>query len=306
MTIITPRHIDFAGFPVRRSLPTRNLRAIGPWVFFDHMGPHEFEPGGGVDVIPHPHINLATVTYLFEGEIVHRDSIGSIQPIRPGAINLMVAGRGIAHSERTSPDLRAAGHLVHGLQLWHALPETSEEQAPEFLHYAADDIPETSLEGTPVRVLIGAAYGLSSPVKTFAQTLYVEARLSAGESIPLPGDVSELGVYVVTGAVEWLGDAEKADAGTPVSIAAETLVATDHAIASGGSGRLRALADSRIAIIGGESLGKRFMWWNFVSSRVERIEQAKEEWQANAYGPVVDDAGERAPLPESDSHSRLK
>ena len=295
MTLITPRQIDFAGFPVRRSLPTRLLRAIGPWVFFDHMGPHQFAPGGGVDVEPHPHINLATVTYLFDGEIVHRDSIGSIQPIQPGAINLMVAGKGIAHSERTNPDLRAAGHLVHGLQLWHALPEAHEEQGPVFLHYPGADIPEISVGGVAVRVMIGEAYGATSPVKTYGPTLYAEVRLDKGQEIPVP-QAAEIGVYVVEGAVEW--DSE----GGTVTVGFETLAGTDH----NPGGTLRAVEESRIAVIGGETLGKRYMWWNFVSSSVDRIEQAKEEWRTDAYGPVVDDPGPRVPLPESDAHSRMK
>jgi redox-sensitive bicupin YhaK (pirin superfamily) len=179
--IIQPREVDLGGFAVRRSLPAVGLRAVGPWVFIDHMGPATFAPGRGVDVIPHPHINLATVTYLFEGEIVHRDSIGSEQPITPGAINLMVAARGIVHSERTDPELRSKGHRLNGLQLWFALPEDIEESEPSFDHYPAADLPHTSVDGAGLTVMIGTAFGLHSPVKTFSSTLYVEVDLPRGD-----------------------------------------------------------------------------------------------------------------------------
>ncbi|MGD9260416.1 MAG: pirin family protein, partial [Desulfobacterales bacterium] len=194
---IEPRRIQFDGFPVARLLPRMGLNGVGPWLFFDHMGPHEFEVGQGLDVPPHPHINLATVTYLFEGEILHKDSIGNVQSITPGAINLMIAGAGIAHSERGPDALRQYSHSVHGLQLWHGLPEEHEEVTASFHHYPVEDLPSTTLNGVPIRLLIGEAFGLKSPVRTFSQTLYAEYHLSAGQSAAVPEDVEELAVYAV-------------------------------------------------------------------------------------------------------------
>src|SRR5690554_2036522 len=184
--LIEPRDTDLGGFSVRRLLPTRQHRMVGPWIFFDHMGPAEFAPGEGINVRPHPHINLATVTYLFEGEILHRDSLGSLQAIRPGDINLMVAGRGIVHSERERPEVTAVPHRLHGLQLWFALPEADEEVEPAFLHYPSADIPRVDVDGVPVRVMMGAAYGVTSSVRTYAGALYVEAHLKPGQKLVLP------------------------------------------------------------------------------------------------------------------------
>lgn len=280
--LLQPGSRDLGGFSVRRVLPQRGARSVGPWVFFDHMGPAGFAPGQGIDVRPHPHINLATVTYLFEGEILHRDSLGSVQPIRPGDLNLMVAGRGIVHSERSPDTLRAAGHRLHGLQLWHALPEADEETDPEFLHYAADDLPRTMVGDVPVRVMMGAAYGLRSPVKTFAETLYVEANLQAGAQLPLP-DAAERAVYVASGAVEIDG--------TEVPEHAMAIVCP-------GDATVVANADARVAIVGGAPLGERFMEWNFVSSSRARIEQAKADWQAERFPTVPGDEDERIPLPD--------
>ena len=197
--LIQPWEKDLGGFQVRRVLPYRDRKMIGPWIFFDHMGPAVFPAGQGIDVRPHPHINLATVTYLFEGEILHRDSLGSLQPIQPGAINLMVAGRGITHSERERPEVRKESRKLHGLQLWLALPEADEEIAPDFRHYAAADIPRVVKGGVPVRVMIGSAYDVTSPVITFAETLYLEADMQAGQSLMLPDSVEERAVYVVSG-----------------------------------------------------------------------------------------------------------
>ena len=196
--IIAGRKRDIGGFSVERLLPAAR-RSVGPFVFFDHMGPAQLAPGSGIDVRPHPHINLATVTYLFDGEIVHRDSLGSLQPIRPGAINWMTAGRGIVHSERTGPELRKAGSKLHGLQLWVGLPKAEEEAAPEFTHYPADSLPELEDEGVRVRVLAGSAYGATSPVRTLSPLFYVEAMIPAGKELPVPTEHEERAAYVVEG-----------------------------------------------------------------------------------------------------------
>lgn len=279
--LLQPRSRDLGGFSVRRVVPQRGTRSVGPWVFFDHMGPADFEPGSGIDVRPHPHINLATVTYLFDGEILHRDSLGSVQAIRPGDLNLMLAGRGIVHSERSPDELRAAGHTLHALQLWHALPEADEEIEPEFLHYPGDVLPRTTIGDVPVRVMMGAAYGEQSPVKTFAETLYVEATLKAGDQLPLP-DAAERAIYVAGGGVQ-----------------VDDTTVPEHAMAvlRSGHGKITATANSRIAIVGGEPLGRRHMEWNFVSSRLERIEQAKADWRAGRF-PAVPGDDEFIALPD--------
>jgi redox-sensitive bicupin YhaK (pirin superfamily) len=268
----------------RRLIPGAELRQIGPWVFFDHFGPKLFTAGDGVDVIPHPHINLATVTYLFDGAIVHRDSIGSVREIIPGAINLMVAGRGIAHSERTGAQRRARSHSIHGLQLWCALPESAEEDAPSFTHYPASEIPYGESCGVEAKVLIGEAFGVASPVRTYTRTLLAEATLDAGAQMRLDPAVGDRAAYIVSGAIE-CGDR---------AFGAEHL-----AVFGSGEVTLRATEASQIVLLGGEPLGERFMWWNFVSSRRERIERAKEEWRLGAIPDVPGD-DERHPLPERD------
>lgn len=282
--VVEPRFTDLGGFSVYRVLPHDRRRSVGPWVFFDHMGPATFPPEGGVDVRPHPHVNLATVTYLFGGELVHRDSLGCVQTIRPGEINLMVAGSGIVHSERTAPELRAAGHALHGLQLWLALPEDLEETAPEFLHYGAEALPACSLDGVAVRVLIGEAYGLRSPVKQMSPTLYLEAVLERGQSLVLPDSVGERGVYVTAGSLQ-LDDA---------TLGPRTLAVLNRRTGIA----VRAVEDSRVALIGGEPLGERHIWWNFVSSRRQRIEQAKADWLEGRFTTVPGET-EFIPLPES-------
>jgi len=191
--LLRSREKDLGGFSVRRLLPTTGQQMLGPWVFFDHMGPADFPAGRGINVRPHPHIGIATVTYLFEGEILHRDSLGNGQLITPGDINLMVAGRGITHSERERPEITEKPHRVHGLQLWLALPEEQEEIEPAFYHYPGEQIPAVDMEGVPARVIMGSAYGVTSPVKTFSETLYVEARLQPGQTLELPA-TEELGV----------------------------------------------------------------------------------------------------------------
>lgn len=282
--VIEPRPRDLGDFEVKRVLPFAKRRMVGPWIFFDHMGPATFgKEGAAIDVRPHPHINLATVTYLFQGEILHKDSLGSVQAITPGAINLMVAGKGITHSERTSEALRHTPHTVEGLQLWFALPEDKEEIDPAFYHYAADEIPSTRQEGTDIRVMMGTAFGLTSPVKTFSDILYAEIVMKAGSSLPLP-QTQERAVYVVTGAVTI--DGIKITAGTMAVLSENAQV------------ELTAEEDSKYVIIGGESMQERHIFWNFISTRKERIEQAKADWKAGNFPLIPDDHEEFIPLPE--------
>lgn len=281
--IIQPRDKDLGGFSVRRSLPTTQRKMVGPWIFFDHMGPAEFPAGQGINVRPHPHVNIATVTYLFEGEILHRDSLGSLQAIRPGDLNLMVAGSGIVHSERERPEVTAVAHRLHGLQLWLALPASDEEVDAAFHHYPAADIPALSVDGVAVRVMMGSAFGVNSPVKTFADTLYVEAHLYAGQSIALP-TAEERAVYVAQGGLTARDTAIPQHA---MAVLADTAGAV-----------LQATEESRIVIIGGEQLGERHIEWNFVSSRKARIEQAKRDWQNGRFAKVPGDEIEFIPLPE--------
>jgi redox-sensitive bicupin YhaK (pirin superfamily) len=281
--IIRPRDKDLGGFSVRRLLPTARRKMVGPWIFFDHMGPADFPPGRGINVRPHPHINLATVTYLFEGEILHRDSLGSLQAIRPGDINLMVAGRGIVHSERERPELTASAHRLHGLQLWLALPEAHEEVAPDFIHYPGAAIPALEVDGVPLRVMMGSAYGQRSPVKTFADTLYIEADLKAGQTLTLP-DAPERALYTAHGQVR-IGAAALDEHAMAILKPADGLT-------------VAALTDARIALIGGEPLGHRYIDWNFVSSRKARIELAKDDWRAGRFPAVPGDETEFIPLPE--------
>jgi hypothetical protein len=287
---IEPRRIQFEGFPVARLLPKISLNGVGPWLFFDHMGPHDFEAGQGLDVPPHPHINLATVTYLFEGEILHKDSIGNVQSITPGAINLMVAGAGIAHSERGPDALRQQSHSVHGLQLWHGLPEEHEEVPASFHHYPVEDLPATTLNGVHIRLLIGEAFGQKSPVRTFTQTLYAEYHLTAGQSAAVPKDVEELAVYAVD---------------SKMKVDDEILAPRRLALLTEGNHQIYAEDDTRAVFIGGKSLGKRYMWWNFVSSRKERIQKAIDGWKQGRFGAVYGDNGKPTPLPESDSYSLM-
>lgn len=281
--LIQPRDKELGGFSVRRSLPTARRQMVGPWIFFDHMGPTEFPAGHGINVRPHPHVNIATVTYLFEGEILHRDSLGSRQAIRPGDINLMVSGSGIVHSERERPEVTAVAHRLHGLQLWLALPEKDEEIDAAFHHYPTSEIPALTVDGVGVRVLMGSAFGVSSPVKIFAETLYVEAHLHTGQRLALPA-AAERAVYVAHGHLK-IRD-------TPIPEHAMAIVADVPDVI------LEATAESRIAIIGGEHLGERFIDWNFVSSRQERIEQARRDWREGRFPKVPGDEIEFIPLPE--------
>ena len=282
--LIVPRLRDLGGFSVRRVLPAPRHRMVGPFVFFDHMGPADFAPGGGIDVRPHPHINLATVTYLFEGEIFHRDSLGSAQAIRPGAINWMTAGRGIVHSERTPPEPRAAGHRLHGLQIWVALPSAVEESDPSFHHHPADSLPVWSDGGLQARVLVGSGFGVTSPVAAASPLSYVEATLAPGAVLPLDPEFPERAVYLVEGAAA-LGDARLA-AGQMIVLAPDDR-------------ELRAEGGCRLVFIAGEPLdGPRHIEWNFVSSSPERIERAKRDWRERRFPLVPGDDQEFIPLPD--------
>jgi len=283
--VIEARKRDLGGFSVARLLPTARRRLVGPFIFFDHMGPASFAAGQGIDVRPHPHINLATVTYLFDGEIVHRDSLGSLQPIRPGAINWMTAGRGIVHSERTGPEVRKSGSRLHGLQLWVALPKAHEETAPDFRHYPAAALPELEMRGARIRVLAGTAYGATSPVHTLSPLFYVEATVSAGGELPLPGEHQERAAYVVEGAVR---------------CGAERVEALHMIVFVPGSAPvLQAESAARVMLLGGAPIdGERHIWWNFVSSSRERIEQAKRDWKGGRFPPVPGET-EFIPLPDA-------
>jgi len=286
MDLLKPHDKDLGGgFMVRRLLPAATKRSVGPFVFFDHFGPATERPGSEHDVRPHPHIGLATVTYLFEGAMMHRDSIGSAQEIRPGAINWMTAGRGIVHSERKPEQLRESEYVNHGLQLWAALPKAFEEIEPSFAHTAAEAIPEVKVQGASIRVLIGEAFGVRSPVKTFAPTLYLDVALSEGAQIELPVLAPEEALYVVEGSIALDGEAVP-----PFSM---VLLPEDRA------STLRAVGDGavRLVVIGGDALdGPRFMSWNFVSSSRERILQAAEDWEAQRIGHVPGET-EFIPLP---------
>lgn len=284
-TILRGQARDVDGFVVSRVLPALTHKLLGPFCFFDHLGPSALPAGRGLDVRPHPHIGLATVTYVIEGEIIHRDSLGFEQPIRPGAVNWMTAGRGITHSERTSSELRQSGSRLHVAQLWVALPTTHEEMTPEFHHYPASALPEVDVAGVKVRVLAGRAYGVTSPVRVFSPLFYAEAELSVGASLPLPEEHEQRGVYVLSGAVL------HAD-----QLVAERSLALFHA---GGAPCVTATTPSRVLVLGGAPLdGARYIEWNFVSSSRERIERAKRDWQAGHFPKVPGDEVEFIPLPE--------
>jgi redox-sensitive bicupin YhaK (pirin superfamily) len=282
-TIVVPHSRDLGGFSVRRVLPAIERRMVGPFVFFDQMGPAMFDPGTGIDVRPHPHIGLATVTYLFEGEILHRDTLGSVQAIRPGEINWMTAGRGIAHSERTGPETRAAGGRLAGIQSWVALPKDDEETEPGFAHHGTAALPTVAGDGKEVRLLIGAAFGARSPVRTFSETLYADIALEAGARLAVPNGPEERALYLVEGTVAIDGE-EFAPGRLLVLRPATEIVATARSAA-------------RLMLLGGALLdGPRHVWWNFVSSSHDRIEQAKADWQAGRF-PAVPGDSEFIPLP---------
>jgi len=279
---IQPKEKDLGEFTVRRVLPAAERKMVGPFIFFDHMGPAEFPPGQGIQVRPHPHIGIATITYLFEGEIIHRDDLGFVQPIQAGAVNLMAAGKGIVHSERAGADLQEHSKL-HGIQSWMALPLEQEEMEPAFEHYPAADIPDLDIDGVNVRIIIGEAYGRQSPVTAYASMLYLECRLPIGSKLTLPDSCEELGAYVVTGKIRIEND------DYPGGVLA--VAATDATIT------LEAVEESCVMVIGGDHLGERKIWWNFVSSSAERMEKAKNDWKEGRFGKVPGD-DEFIPLPE--------
>jgi redox-sensitive bicupin YhaK (pirin superfamily) len=282
--VIVPRSRDIGGFMVRRALPVAGRRTVGPFVFLDEMGPAGFGIGEGLDVRPHPHIGLATVTYLFDGAIVHRDSLGSLKTIEPGAVNWMSAGRGIAHSERTGAEQRANGASLHGLQLWVALPRDREEDEPFFASHGAAALPVVEDGGLTARVVVGSAFGATSPVSTHWDTLYVDARLAAGSRLPVDADTEERALYLVEGVVEIAGD--RFEAGRLLVLRPGDALA------------VTAVTAARVVLLGGATLdGPRHVWWNFVSSSAERIEQAKADWKAGRFAAVPGES-EFVPLPE--------
>lgn len=281
--IIKPNEKDLGGFCVRRLLPNALLKSVGPWIFFDHMGPAVFEPEQEFKVRPHPHIGIATVTYLFAGEILHRDSLGSYQAVQPGAINLMVTGSGMVHSERQAPEIQAQQRELHGLQLWLALPENQQEIDPAFYHYPATAIPAVTIDGVAIRVLMGKAYGITSPVKTYSNTLYVEAYLKKGQKLELPA-ADELAMYVVSGNL-LARDTEISSQSMVTFAPSDTTVLVE------------AQEESQIALIGGASIGTRHVEWNFVSTDKARIEQAKQDWANGRFAKVPGDEEEYIPLP---------
>jgi redox-sensitive bicupin YhaK (pirin superfamily) len=284
--LIRPKTRDLGdGLTVRRILPAIEARSVGPFVFLDHIGPVSFAPGAGMDVRPHPHIGLATVTYLFEGEILHRDSLGFVQPIRPGDVNWMTAGKGIVHSERTSPELRATGFSLHGLQSWVGLPKEAEEVEPSFHHHPSADLPEWTEDGVRLKLIAGAAFGRESPVKVYADTLYAAAVFEPHAALKLPPEHAERAIYIADGAVT--ADGEQIIAGEMAVFAP----GADVALAAGAGG-------AKTMLLGGAAMdGPRHMWWNFVSSSKERIEQAKADWLAEAFGKVPGET-EFIPLPD--------
>ena len=267
-TVIVPRARDLGGFEVRRALPAPARQMVGPFIFFDQMGPAEFVTGTGIDVRPHPHIGLATVTYLYKGKIHHRDSLGTDQWIEPGAVNWMVAGNGITHSERTDGEIRARPHDLFGIQTWVALPEESEEDAADFQHAPKDTLPFMEGEGKEVRLILGTAYGEKAPVQTFSEMFYADAVLQPGAKLPMPDDHEDRGIYVVGGSITVSGDTF--DAGQMMVFRPGDRIS----VTAGDQG-------ARLMLLGGETLrGARYIWWNFVASSQEKIDAAKEAWRA--------------------------
>jgi redox-sensitive bicupin YhaK (pirin superfamily) len=267
-TLIIPRARDLGGFEVRRALPSPKRQMVGPFIFFDQMGPAEFITDGGIDVRPHPHIGLGTVTYLYQGEFEHRDSLGTHQMIYPGEVNWMVAGRGVTHSERTSAETRATRHKLFGIQTWIALPEDREDMAPDFEHHKKEALPEIDDSGVQAKLILGSAFGKTSPVTMHSETFYLDVVLEPGAHFPLPDNHEDRGLYVTEGSVEIAGDVFEAGRmmvfrpGDKISVRA------------GETG-------ARLMALGGTTMNEgRYIWWNFVSSSRDRIEEAKEAWKA--------------------------
>ena len=283
LQLVHARERDLGGFVVRRILPAEGHQMVGPFIFFDHLGPTQFEPGHGIDVRPHPHVALATVTYLFSGSLEHRDSLGTVREIRPGDVNWMTAGRGIAHSERTPHLARAAGETVHGIQSWVALPDGHEDIEPNFTHYPASTLPQHALDGVTVAVIAGEAFGLRSPVHTLWPTLYVHATFAHGAALEMPSEYEERAIYVVNGELA-LGDTKIIEGQLAVLEPGRKLT-------------LRAVGETRAMLLGGKRFPTpRFIWWNFVASSRERIALAKQRWANRQFAPVPGET-EFIPLP---------
>jgi redox-sensitive bicupin YhaK (pirin superfamily) len=281
--IIRATERDLDSFTVRRYLPHLQCRKVGPFVFFDHFGPADFAPGTGIDVRPHPHIGLATISYLFSGEIMHRDSLGYVQAITPGEVNWMTAGRGIVHSERSGPEVRANGQHLHGLQVWVALPESDEETDPDFQHYGQESLPVIRLGEVTMRLIAGAAFGHHSAVRTFSPLFYLDVSMPEGSSLRVTVEYAQRAVHVITGKV--------ATGGHQIN-AYDMAICTESARVE-----LTAQTDTRLVLFGGAPVSDRFIWWNFVSSSKQRIEQAKQDWKEGRFGQVPGET-EFIPLPE--------
>jgi redox-sensitive bicupin YhaK (pirin superfamily) len=283
VTLLKPHTKDLGGFEVRRLLPGHPHQMVGPFIFFDHMGPAQLAAGTGVDVRPHPHIGLATVTYLFEGSFMHRDSLGTVQRIEPGAVNWMTAGRGIAHSERSPDDLRPRGPRLHGIQTWVALPLEHEQCEPAFSHHPKDTIPLITMPGVYMHLIAGTAYGRTSPTPTYSPIFYLAVEMEAGASLELPRDHEERAVYVVSGDVE--------ASGSPIPVHHLAVAQASE------SARITAHSPARVMLLGGAPLGERRIWWNFVASSDALIDEAAQRWQAGGFAPVPGET-EFIPLPE--------
>jgi redox-sensitive bicupin YhaK (pirin superfamily) len=290
-TLIVPRARDLGGFEVRRALPAPKRQMVGPFIFFDQAGPAELLTGHGIDVRPHPHIGLGTVTYLYRGDFHHRDSTGADQIIRPGELNWMVAGRGVSHSERTTAAARTGPNSLFGIQTWLALPESHEDMEPTFEHHSKDVLPMIEDHGVSVRLILGHAYGKVAPARMFSETFYADVKLEPGRRLPMPDDHEDRGIYIVEGSI---------------SIAGQDFHAPQMMVFRPGDRITAAAGDqgARLMILGGATLsGARYIWWNFVASSQERIEEAKAEWRAQNWGKgrfdlPIDDRDEHIPLPD--------
>lgn len=281
--VIRATERDLDSFSVRRYLPHLQCRKVGPFVFFDHFGPADFAPGRGIDVRPHPHIGLATISYLFSGEIMHRDSLGYVQPIAPGEVNWMTAGRGIVHSERTGEPLRASGHHLHGLQVWVALPEADEETEPSFQHVGVDELPVIRQADVSLRLIAGAALGQRSPVRTFSPLFYLDVQMPKGSRLHITDEYAQRALHLISGSL---------------AVGNHRFAPFDMAICTESAGvEAEALEDTRLVLFGGAPITDRFVWWNFVSSSKQRIEQAKLDWKEGRFAPVPGET-EFIPLPD--------
>ena len=282
--VIVPRARDLGGFEVRRALPSAKTQMVGPFIFFDQMGPAEFILGTGIDVRPHPHIGLATVTYLFEGEIWHRDSLGTSMPIRPGDVNLMSSGRGIVHSEREAPEFKSQTRRMFGIQAWCALPKSHEDGAPAFTHHGIEALPRITGEGKRVRLIMGSAFGQTAPTQFPHPTLYAEAVLAPGAILPFDADYDERGIYIASGTIDIAG--QTFEAGRLLTFRPGDRIS------------ILATSQARLMMLGGEPMdGPRHIWWNFVSSSKDRIDAAKEDWRQKRFALVPGDEVERIELP---------